>query len=504
MRKLALVVVMLAAVGLVAQEAAAPAPQMAASNLVKRVAAPTMSDVYCAGFITNQPVPETSNVVAGWGTPHQLTYADRQYIYIQGGSYPDGTLLSVVRHLQDPNREQAYKGQKGEIAAVGEPYADQGRVKVVATRNNIAIAQVELACDSISPGDLVVPYAERPFPQYHRDVPWDRFAVPNGKTMGRILMSKDFDIIMGAGRHGYLNVGSDQGVNVGDYFRVVRDYDTSKMDKVDALSYKASRGEDTQKKPPVFPRSRSGELPRRSLGEAIVLSVSPRSSAVLVTYALENIQVGDYVEMEEPLPPLPPPVENAPTVACNANPPTVRVGESSQITSDASSPDSRPLAYSFAASAGNIAGQDNTATLDTRGTGPGPISVRCTVTDDRNLSASAMTSVNVEQPPPAPVAAMVNSITFKRNSAYVDNTAKAILDDLALRLARETDSTTAIVGMSDTKEAKSLAARRAANAKTYLTKSKGIDPNRVNTSAGTEAGKKADLWIVPAGASMTQ
>jgi outer membrane protein OmpA-like peptidoglycan-associated protein len=99
---------------------------------------------------------------------------------------------------------------------------------------------------------------------------------------------------------------------------------------------------------------------------------------------------------------------------------------------------------------------------------------------------------------------MVNSIQFKPNSAYVDNKAKAILDDLALRLARESDSSTAIVGMSEPRESKTLAARRAANAKAYLTKSKGIDAKRVETRTGAEAGKKADLWIVPAGASMTQ
>lgn len=503
MKKLALVLVMLAAVGMVAQEAA-PAPPMAATNLMKRVAAPTMSDVYCSGFITNQVVPKTSHVVAGWGTPHQNQYSDRNYIYIEGGNYPEGTLLTVVRHLRDPNREQVFMGQNRDIAAVGEPYADQGRVKVVATRGNITIAEVELACSAISPGDQVMPYAERPIPAYHRDVPWDRFALPNGKTMGRILMSKDFDLLLGAGRKGYVNVGSDQGVNVGDYFRVVRDYDTRKADKAEAISYKAPRREEDQKNPPVFPLSRYGELPRRSLGEAIVLSVNPRSSTVMVTFSLEEINVGDYVEMMDPIPPLPPPVENPPTIACSANPATVRVGESSNINCEASSPDNRPLAFDWASNAGNISGADNNGVLDTRGTYGGPISVKTTVTDDRNLSASALTTVNVEVPPPAPVAAMVASIQFKPNSAYVDNTAKAILDDLALRLAQEPDSSTAIVGASDTRESKSLAARRAANARTYLTKSKGIDPNRVQTSAGTEAGKKADLWIVPAGASMTE
>jgi outer membrane protein OmpA-like peptidoglycan-associated protein len=504
MKKLALVVLMLAAVTGMAQQPMAPAAQIAATNLTQRVAAPSMSDVYCAGFITNQLIPETSYVVAGWSTPHQTKYMDRDYIYIQGGSYPDGTELWVVRHLRDPNQYQAFPGQIAAIASAGEPYADLGRVRVVATRNNITIAQVEFACEPMNPGDVVTAYAERAIPPYHRDVPFDRFAVPNGKLTGRILMARDFDVLLGTGRKVYLNVGSGQGVKVGDYFRVVRDYQVAKMEPVEALSYKATTTEDTQKKPPVFPPARAGELPRRSLGEAIVVGVSPKSSTVMLTYSLEDILVGDSVEMMEPIPPLPPPAENAPTISCSANPATVRVGENSHITSDASSPDNRPLAYSFAASAGNIAGQDNLATLDTRGASAGPISVRCTATDDRNLSASAMTTVNVEAPPAAPVAALVNSIQFKPNSAYVDNKAKAILDDLALRLARESDSSTAIVGMSEPRESKTLAARRAANAKTYLTKSKGIDAKRVETQTGAEAGKKADLWIVPAGASMTQ
>ena len=506
MKKLALVVVMLAAVGLVAQQSAGPAQPMSASNLVKRVDAPSMSDVYCSGFITNQVISKTSYVAAGWATPHQTKFADRDYIYIQGGSYADGTQLSIVRHLRDPNRYRAFPGQLSAIAAVGEPYADQGRVRVVATRNNITIAQVEFACDAISPGDLVMPYAERTVPQFRRAMPFDRFAVPNGKLQGRIVMARDFDVIMGFGRKAYLNVGSDQGVNVGDYFRVVRDYQISKMEPVDALSYKATQTEDTQKNPPVFPASRTGELPRRSLGEAIVLSVSPRSSTVMVTYSLEEMLVGDHVEMEDPPPPLPPPVENTPTIVCSANPATVRVGEGSRITSEASSPDNRPLTYSWAASAGSIAGEGdntvNTAMLDTRGTSVGPISVRCTVTDDRNLSASAMTSVNVEAPPQE---SRMSECGFSR-TARVDNRCKAILDDVALQLQQSPDARAVVIGQTGPGESGGdrLAGQRAANTKAYLTRDKGIDGKRIEVRTSTGGGAKADVWVVPAGASGPQ
>jgi hypothetical protein len=501
MKKLALVLVILAAAAMMAQQPAAPAPQIAATNLAPHVDAPTISDVYCSGFITTQIVPESNFVVAGWSTPHQTKFADRDYIYIQGGSYADGTLLWVVRHLRDPNRYQAFPGQHADIDAAGQPYADMGRVRVVATRNNITIAQVEFACDGINPGDLVMPYAERTIPQYRRDMPFDRFAVPNGKLQGRILMARDFDVVMGYGRKVYLSVGADQGVKIGDYFRVVRDYEVSHLDRVDALSYKASTTEDTQNDPPLLPTSHSGELPRRSLGEIIVLNVSPRSSTAMVTYSLEEMLVGDHVEMEEPPPPLPPPVENGPTITCSANPPTVRVGESSRITSEAASPDNRPLAFAFASSAGSVAGEDNTAVLDTRGTGAGPISVRCTVTDDRNLSASAMTTVNVEAPQAQE--ARMSECSFNR-TARVDNKCKAILDDVAMQLQRDPEAKAVVIGQTGPKEGDRLAGQRAANAKTYLTRDKGIDGRRIEVRTGAGGGAKADVWVVPAGATGPQ
>ena len=37
-------------------------------------------------------------------------------------------------------------------------------------------------------------------------------------------MGKDFDSVVGTGQKVYLNVGSNQGVKVGDYFRATRNY----------------------------------------------------------------------------------------------------------------------------------------------------------------------------------------------------------------------------------------------------------------------------------------
>jgi len=83
------------------------------------------------------------------------------------------------------------------------------------------------------------------------------------------------------------------------------------------------------------------------------------------------------------------------------------MGGTSTITSSASSPDGRRVIYSYTASAGDISGNNATATLNTRGAQPGRITVTCNVSDDRNppLTASSTTTVNVEAPPPPPAPA---------------------------------------------------------------------------------------------------
>jgi outer membrane protein OmpA-like peptidoglycan-associated protein len=105
-------------------------------------------------------------------------------------------------------------------------------------------------------------------------------------------------------------------------------------------------------------------------------------------------------------------------------------------------------------------------------------------------------------PPPPPAASQLNQIDFKRNSARVDNKAKAILDDVALRLQRDADGKVVIIGGSDAKERRGerLASERAINAKNYLVKEKGIDPSRIELRSGGE-GMTAVIWWVPAGAA---
>ncbi len=274
-----------------------------------RFQTPTQADIYCAGFITKERIPDSKYVNGGLETPTSTKFEIGELIYLAGGGYQAGQLYSIVRELRDVNEYEIYPGMRKALAGAGQPYGEVGRVRVVDTRSHSAVAQVEFSCDPINPGDIAVPFVERQPISFHVPGHFDRFAPPNGKLTGRIVLGKDFDGVLGTGMKLYMNLGSNQGVKVGDYFRVVRPYTATLSDPVDSLSFKAQTSEDTQMRPPSFEANRFTrtkganihvrDLPTRGLGEVVVLNVTPTASSAMIVFALEDVYAGDTVELDE-------------------------------------------------------------------------------------------------------------------------------------------------------------------------------------------------------------
>jgi hypothetical protein len=286
----------------VAQEDAAEMAQSqavpATTGIVERPEGPTYSDLYCAGFITPERISDDVFVAGGWASPHQTRFVEREYLYLKGSSFEVGSRYTILRRLRDPNRHEPFPGQRMLVRKAGQPYAELGRVRVIGMKGNIGITEVEFSCSDLVPGDLAVPFAEKPQINFRRATAFDRFAHPNGKLTGRIVMAQGFDSMVGAGRTVYLNVGSNDGVRTGDYFRAFRTYDLVRKHEADSLSFHATTTEDTQKEPRRFPTSKLEDFPRISLGEMVVMHVTPTSSTALMTLSIEDIQVGDGVELE--------------------------------------------------------------------------------------------------------------------------------------------------------------------------------------------------------------
>lgn len=97
-------------------------------------------------------------------------------------------------------------------------------------------------------------------------------------------------------------------------------------------------------------------------------------------------------------------------------------------------------------------------------------------------------------PPPPPVVAprepeviRTDEIHFEAGSARLTNIAKAILDDVALRMKQEPRATAVVIGYTDNREATGANAdldrRRAEAVRDYLVSRHGIDPSRITVEA---------------------
>ncbi|MGH9536644.1 MAG: hypothetical protein ACRD3H_01900, partial [Terriglobales bacterium] len=244
---------------------------------VERVQAPTAADLYCGGFVSKDLVPNANFVSGGLESPNTTKFARNDTIFLAGSGYQTGQRYEILRELQDPNRYELFAGQHSMLKAMGQPYSELGRVRIIDTRGKMAVAEVEFSCEAIVPGDIAVPFAEKPSISFHLPERFDRFKPSNDKASGRIVLAKDFDLLLGTGSKVYINVGANQGVKVGDYFRAVRTYEADLHDPVDSLSFKASTTDDTQLHPPaieggMFNKSKGAtihvaDMPRRAVGE---------------------------------------------------------------------------------------------------------------------------------------------------------------------------------------------------------------------------------------------
>lgn len=274
---------------------AAPANQGTAAQNAGRQ--PDYSSIYCAGFFTDQKVPDDTYLISGEQSNIKILFSERDFVYINKGSNDGirvGDQFSAVRPVKDPLQLRWFKWQKGLVGAMGTLYEDEGRLRVVNVHPKVAIAEVTFSCGYMQRADIVRPYEDRPTPPFKDAAAFDHFAPVSGKPVAMVVSAKEFTQSGGSGSVMYVNLGTSKGVKVGDYFRVFR--------------HQGSRNETAYQTPGYQDRLYGfgstpqryawNDLPREVLGEGVVLNVSRNSSTVLLTYSSIEIYAGDYVELE--------------------------------------------------------------------------------------------------------------------------------------------------------------------------------------------------------------
>lgn len=315
MKKVVLIGLMILPLSLWAQQSSAgdptPSGTIATSVTfpVERVVTPTHADLYCSGFIGKPIQTHAKFVAGGLDSPFTTQFGSSEALFLNGKGYEVGQEYTIVRELKDPNRYELYPGQWAALKAAGQPYEELGAVKIVDTRNKMTVAQVEFACDTILPGDYAIPFVDKSRVNFHPPMRVDRFAPSNGQLSGKIIMAKDFDSELGTGGKVYLNIGSNQGLKVGDYFKAVRSYETTARDSVDKLSFRAPSLDPTQLKQPSVepgflnrtngPEIHVAEMPRRMIGEIVILGTTPSTATGMIVYSLEPMNIGDRIELDQ-------------------------------------------------------------------------------------------------------------------------------------------------------------------------------------------------------------
>jgi hypothetical protein len=317
MKKTGLLLLLCLTVAAAAQQPdSTPADQTAPQNTevttgtfpIERIQTPTNADLYCGGFVNKELVPNTKFVSGGLESPNTTKFATNDTIFLAGQGYQTGQKYQIVRELVDPNEYELFSGQHSMMKAMGQPYSELGWVRIIDTRGKMAVARVEFSCEGILPGDIAVPFAEKPAIAFHQPEKFDRLRPSNGSASGRIVLAKDFDLLLGNGSKVYMNLGASQGIKVGDYLRAVRTYEADLRDPVDSLSFKASSNDDTQKYPGsieghMFTRTKGpsihvADMPRRAIGEIVVINTTPTTATGMIVFSLEDVHVGDGVELD--------------------------------------------------------------------------------------------------------------------------------------------------------------------------------------------------------------
>ncbi|HYN85996.1 MAG TPA: hypothetical protein VER32_12160 [Pyrinomonadaceae bacterium] len=281
------------------------------------------SEMECAGFIEHKSVSNRFEIVGAEQEQEQRTFAEGDYVYLNGGSQQgvrEGQEFAVVRPRG--RFKTRFSRKRGTLGMYTQ---ELGRLRVVETKQNVSVALVTRSCDQILFGDLLREVAPRPAPVVRAEQPTlDRFAEPTGKQQGRIVLARDGREVVSKDQIVFIDLGAEDNVRPGDYLTVYRRLGAGKITNFKdkevtpggsggfeswtfrggKFSNKAQRVEDpddghyrdTVTTPEIM--SRRPEMPRKIVGELVIISIEARTATAVITRVAQEIHTGDFVEVQ--------------------------------------------------------------------------------------------------------------------------------------------------------------------------------------------------------------
>jgi hypothetical protein len=299
----------------------------------KRLAPGSMAtDLGCAGFIEHEPsAPVGIQVVGGEQEQEQRIFSEGDYIFVDGGVQQGLTAGQEFAVVRPRGRfTSKFTAKRGTLGVYTQ---EVGRLRLTEVRGQVSIAVVTGACETILLGDVL-----RPLPtattvattglsalNERADTPFNRFSDPTGKQEGRIVLARDAREMLTRNHVVYIDLGREDNLKAGDRLNIFRPAGTGNITRLrdeemtdnthdgfeserfrgGKFSVKAQRAKDpngtdfNDQHPVNTPeiKRRRPAVPRKVIGEMVVLSVEARTATAIITRVTQEVHTGDFVEV---------------------------------------------------------------------------------------------------------------------------------------------------------------------------------------------------------------
>jgi len=279
------------------------------------------SEAACGGFIEQATQASAGQIVGAEEERERREFSEGDMVFVDAGAQNGlrvGQEFTVVRPR---GRFRSKFSRKS--GSLGVYTQEVGRLRVVHVRDHVSVARVTVACSDILLGDLLRPAANRAVPQSRAEVSLDRFAEPTGKQTGRIVLAREGREMVTRDQVVFIDLGGEDGVKAGDYLTVFRpEGQGTLVEYGNEIAANARRGFQSNEfrggehsnqaqrvkdvdgsqyattvKTPSIKRHRP-TVPRKVVGEIVVLHVEGRTATAIVTRVAQEIHTGDAVEVQ--------------------------------------------------------------------------------------------------------------------------------------------------------------------------------------------------------------
>jgi hypothetical protein len=265
------------------------------------------ADIYCTGYISEAEPRLDMQVIGGDKENQQNAFAQGDVVFINKGRLA-GVQPGAVYYVLRPLGEFKHPFKKTKL---GHFVRELGMLRVFEVQEHTATAEITVSCDSVELGDVLKPYEEQVGPAPREARPLPRYGEGSRGTKGQIVMSPTFREYLAANHVVYIDLGTRQGVRPGDYFTIFRkinsregvtkmpDYDVVK-DRDSGYGSRHWKGGDYAMSSTRVDRDKvkreRPEIPRKVLGELIVLKVERTAAVALITRTNAEVNIGDFIE----------------------------------------------------------------------------------------------------------------------------------------------------------------------------------------------------------------